>query len=169
MKIYKDYYLRDFNFWSGAKDNVKYLTKDDFTVVELELEEMYPDGIEETDLNDLFRFDMDEVSKILGYDDFDDLKKTITIFTHFAYKVYAIKCDKKMFELLNDINFTIDDITVYSNGDVHICTSYKTNKTNTAKAEKLIRKAFDNGLTVLDVFGEKITRDDFLKLMEGCR
>lgn len=93
---------------------------------------------------------------------------TITIFTHFAYKVYAIKCDKKMFELLNDINFTIDDITVYSN-DVYICTSYKTNKTNTAKTEKLIRKAFDNGLTVLDVFGEKITRDDFLKLMEGCR
>lgn len=75
MKIYKDYYLRDFNFWSGAKDNVKYLTKDDFTVVELELEEMYPDGIEETELNDLFRFDMDEVSKILGFDDFDDLIK----------------------------------------------------------------------------------------------
>ncbi len=74
MKIYKDYYLRDFNFWSGAKDNVKYLTKDDFTVVELELEEMYPDGLEETDLNDLFRFGMDEISKILGYDDFDDLK-----------------------------------------------------------------------------------------------
>ena len=39
---------------------------------------MYPDGIEETDLNDLFRFDMDEVSKILGYDDFDDLKKRRT-------------------------------------------------------------------------------------------
>lgn len=94
---------------------------------------------------------------------------TITIFTHFAYNVYAIKCDKKMFELLNDINFTIDDITVYSSGDVHICTSYKTNKTNNAKAEKLIRKAFDNGLTVLDVFVEKITRDDFLKLMGGCR
>lgn len=75
MKIYKDYYLRDFNFWGGAKDNVKYLTKDDFTVVELELEEMYPDGIEETELNDLFRFDMDEVSKILGFDDFDNLKK----------------------------------------------------------------------------------------------
>lgn len=75
MKIYYEHYLHDFNFWSGAKDNVKYLTKDDFTVVELELEEMYPDGIEETDLNDLFRFDMDEVSKILGYDDFDHLKK----------------------------------------------------------------------------------------------
>ena len=78
MKIYYDHYLRDFNFWSGAKDNIKYLTKDDFTVVELELEEMYPDGIEETDLNDLFRFDMDEVSKILWYDDFDDLKKRRT-------------------------------------------------------------------------------------------
>ena len=78
MKIYKDYYLRDFNFWSGEKDNVKYLTKDDFTVVELELEEMYPEGLEETDLNDLFRFDMDEVSKILGYEDFDNLKKRRT-------------------------------------------------------------------------------------------
>lgn len=75
MKIYYEHYLHDFNFWSGAKDNVKYLTEDDFTVVELELEEMYPDGIEETDLNDLFRFDMDEISKILGYCDFDDLKK----------------------------------------------------------------------------------------------
>lgn len=78
MKIYYEHYLHDFNFWSGAKDNIKYLTKDDFTVVELELEEMYPDGIEETDLNDLFRFNMDEVSKILGYDDFDDLKKRRT-------------------------------------------------------------------------------------------
>lgn len=75
MKIYYEHYLHDFNFWCGAKDNVKYLTKDDFIAVELALEEMYPDGIEETDLNDLFRFDMDEVSKILGYDDFDDLKK----------------------------------------------------------------------------------------------
>ena len=75
MKIYKDYYLHDFNFWSGAKDNVKYLSNGDFTVIESGLEEMYPDGIEETELNDLFRFDMDEVSKILGYDDFDVLKK----------------------------------------------------------------------------------------------
>lgn len=78
MKIYYEDYLHDFNFWSGAKDNVKYLTEDDFNVIEFELERMYPDGIDETDLNDLFRFDMDEISKILGYDDFDDLKKRRT-------------------------------------------------------------------------------------------
>lgn len=87
---------------------------------------------------------------------------SITIFTHFAARVYAIKCDKKTFEMVNDINFTIDDITVYSNGDVYICTSYKTSKINSAKAKKLINKAFNNGLTVLDVLGEEITRDDFL-------
>lgn len=75
MKIYHDSYLHEFNFWSDAKDNIKHLTEDDLTVIELELEEMYPDGIEETALNDLFRFEMDEISKILGYDDFDDLKK----------------------------------------------------------------------------------------------
>lgn len=75
MKIYYDYYLCDFNFWGAAKDNVKHLTKNDFITIELALEEMYPDGIEEIDLNDIFRFDMDEVAKILGYDDFDDLIK----------------------------------------------------------------------------------------------
>lgn len=75
MKIYYENYLCDFNFWGDARENVKHLTEDDFTVIELELEEMYPDGIDEIDLNDLFRFDMDEISKILGYDDFDDLKK----------------------------------------------------------------------------------------------
>lgn len=75
MKIYYEDYLHDFNFWSGAKDNVRFLNEDDFSAIELVFEEMYPDGIEETVLNDFFRFDMDEVSKILGYDDFDDLKK----------------------------------------------------------------------------------------------
>lgn len=74
MKIYEILALSDFKFWGRAEDNVKYLNTDDLTVIELELEEIYPDGIEEMDLNDLFRFDMDEVSKILGYDDFDDLK-----------------------------------------------------------------------------------------------
>ena len=75
MKIYQNLSLCDFNFWNGAKDNVKYISNDDFTVIESGLEEMYPDGIEETELNDLFRFDMDEIANILGYDDFDDLKK----------------------------------------------------------------------------------------------
>lgn len=75
MKIYKDYELNDFKFWEGAKDNVKYLSNDDFAVIESELEQMYPEGIEEIELNDFFRYDMDEVSKMLGYDDFEDLKR----------------------------------------------------------------------------------------------
>ena len=75
MKIYTIISLHDFKFWGGAEDNVKYLNIDDLTVIELWVEEMYPDGIEETMLNDLFRFDMDEVANILGYDDFDNLKK----------------------------------------------------------------------------------------------
>lgn len=74
MKIYYEQDLEDFKFWC-AKDNVKYLNKEDFSRIELVLKEMYPDGIDGRNLNDLFRFDMDSVSKILGYDDFDDLKK----------------------------------------------------------------------------------------------
>ena len=75
MKIYREAKLHEFSFWEGAKDNVKYLNEDDFNVVELEFNEMYPEGLDEIELNDWFRFDIDEVSKILGYDDFDDLKK----------------------------------------------------------------------------------------------
>ena len=67
--------LNDFKFWGEAKDNVKYINEENLTLIELVLEEMYPEGIEENMLNDLFRFDIDEVAKILGYDDFDNLKR----------------------------------------------------------------------------------------------
>lgn len=66
MKIYKEESLRDFEFWSGARDRAKYLTDDEFDRIEAELEYQYPDGMSETELNDLFWFDFDWVCSLIG-------------------------------------------------------------------------------------------------------
>lgn len=74
MKIFReDISLRDFEFWSGAKDTVNYLTNDELDIIEDMLEDAYPDGMTETQLNDLFWFDTDMIAEWLGYDDFESL------------------------------------------------------------------------------------------------
>lgn len=87
----------------------------------------------------------------------------ITIFTHFNYNVFAIKCDKKSFEKLNDINIDISDITIYPTGDVYICSSPKTSETNTANAKKILDRAFNYGLTVLDVYANVVKNKEDIK------
>lgn len=71
--IIEDKALRDFDFWSGAKDTVEYLTSDDLDSIEYILEDAYPNGMTETQINDLFWFDCDIVAEWLGYDNWDDL------------------------------------------------------------------------------------------------
>lgn len=71
MKLYKEQNLSEFEFWSGAKDTVKYLTEDELDTIEEILEELYPDGMGETELNDLFWFEDDLIAEWLGYEDFE--------------------------------------------------------------------------------------------------
>lgn len=58
--------LRSFEFWGGAKDNADELTIEQFDELENILEELYPDGMTETQLNDLMWFDFDTVKQWLG-------------------------------------------------------------------------------------------------------
>lgn len=53
MKIYKEESLQDFEFWSGAKSFAEKLTDDELDTIEMNLEDVYPDGMDETGLNDL--------------------------------------------------------------------------------------------------------------------
>ena len=69
MKIYSEDGLRNFEFWSGARENALKLTLEQLDEVESMLEDMYPDGISDTQLNDLFWFDFDEVCNWLGISD----------------------------------------------------------------------------------------------------
>lgn len=96
----------------------------------------------------------------------DDSK--ITIITHIADDVYAIKCDEKSFAKLKDINLVVENVVIRSK-HLYIHTLYKTTKTNTVNAIKIISRAFKNNLIVLDEYGNEI-KDDFTRIYrkEDC-
>lgn len=73
MKMYKEESLTNFNFWSGAKDTVKYLTHDELETIESILEDSNPDGMSETEINDFFWFENDTIAEWLGYSDFEEI------------------------------------------------------------------------------------------------
>jgi hypothetical protein len=73
MKIYRDISLTEFDFWAGAKVTVKYLTEDELEQIEQILEDICPEGLSETDLNDIFWFEDDLIAEWLGYENFDKI------------------------------------------------------------------------------------------------
>jgi pyruvate/oxaloacetate carboxyltransferase len=73
MKVYREISLREFEFWGGARDTVKYLTDDELDRIQQILEEIYIQTLTETELNDLFWFEGDVIAGWLGYRDFDEL------------------------------------------------------------------------------------------------
>lgn len=66
MRIYEEKNLPTFEFWGGAADNAARLTWAELETVESILEDLYPDGIDATNLNDLFAFDFESVCDWLG-------------------------------------------------------------------------------------------------------
>lgn len=73
MKIYVEKSLRNFEFWRGAADTVKWLTYEEIDIIENILEDSYPDGMDETEINDLFWFEEDTIAEWLGYNDFEEI------------------------------------------------------------------------------------------------
>lgn len=67
MKIYREMPLRNFEAWSGGEETLSRLYEHDcLDLFEAIIEELYPEGIDETYLNDLLRFDADWVFGIVG-------------------------------------------------------------------------------------------------------
>lgn len=66
MRIYKEESLTNFKFWSGAVCRAEQLYDEEFDRLECMLEELYPDGVDETFINDLFWFDFETVCEWLG-------------------------------------------------------------------------------------------------------
>ena len=73
MKIYREIPLTEFDFWAGAKDRVKYLTKEELDQIEQILEEICPEGMSEFEVNDLFWFEEELIAEWLGYENFDEI------------------------------------------------------------------------------------------------
>jgi len=66
MKLYKEESLSNFGFWSGAKDRAEKLTSAELDQIESTLEDLHPDGMGATELNDLFWFDFETVLEWIG-------------------------------------------------------------------------------------------------------
>lgn len=68
--IINDMTLEKFDAWSGAKDTKERILaegkSDDF---DSQIEELYPEGLTDTQLNDLLRFDSESVYEWLGITD----------------------------------------------------------------------------------------------------
>ena len=66
MTIKTEQSLWNFEFWGGAKINAEQLTNEEFDTLENELEDLYPDGMTDTEINDLFWFDFEWICEMLG-------------------------------------------------------------------------------------------------------
>jgi hypothetical protein len=60
--------LRDFPFWSGAKDNAELFTLDELETIESTLEELFPEGLDDVQLNDMFWFEPELLAEWVGSD-----------------------------------------------------------------------------------------------------
>ena len=74
MKIITEVFSEnDFDFEGGARETIAYLTADEVESVIGQLEEMYPDGMTDTEFNDFFWFETDCIAQMLGYDNFEEI------------------------------------------------------------------------------------------------
>lgn len=73
MKIYKEESLSNFEWWSGATTTADRIWeekgRDGFDQLEAILEDAYPDGMDETELNDLLWFEPETIFEWLGIGD----------------------------------------------------------------------------------------------------
>ena len=67
MKVVSEVSLWNFEGWSGAEETIQVIIEND-KVEEFEqlIEELFPEGIDETHLNDLLRFEDSWIFEMLG-------------------------------------------------------------------------------------------------------
>ena len=67
MKIFTEQSIANFEAWSGAKDTKQTIIDNDKEAeFDMLIEELYPDGIDETHLNDILWFESEWVYEMLG-------------------------------------------------------------------------------------------------------
>ena len=98
MTITYELDLNSFQAWSGAKDTLNRIQREG-KCAELEniLEELYPDGMTETELNDLLWFDSESVYEWLGIRSEGQIEKEIE------------EAEAELEEKLSDLEFDLDD------------------------------------------------------------
>ena len=78
MTVVKEYDFESFEPWSGAVDTWERIKNEGkLTDLEFIIQDLYPDGIEETKLNDILWFDDEWVFESLGIRSYDKIKEEL--------------------------------------------------------------------------------------------
>lgn len=98
MTITYELDLRNFKAWSGAKDTLERIQREGkCEALENILEELYPDGMTETELNDLLWFEPETVYEWLGIRSENQIQEEIE------------EAEAELEDKLSDLEFDLDD------------------------------------------------------------
>ena len=115
MTITYELDLNNFQAWSGAKDTLDRIQREG-KCGELEniLEELYPDGMTETQLNDLLWFDSESVYEWLGIRSEEQIEKEIK------------EAEEELAEVQSNLEDDLDDDELTTEERAEIIESYQT-------------------------------------------
>lgn len=66
MKVISEMSLNQFEFWGGAKDRACDWSYDELEALTEVLDDMYPEGLEDVQINDMMWFDEDYLRELIG-------------------------------------------------------------------------------------------------------
>ena len=114
MTITYELDLNSFQAWSGAKDTLDRIQREG-KCAELEniLEELYPDGMTETQLNDLLWFDSESVYEWLGIRSEEQIEKEIK------------EAEEELAEVQSNLEDDLDDDELTTEERAEIIESYQ--------------------------------------------
>lgn len=75
MRIYEDIDLKEFEPWAGATYTMETLTCSELDTLQNAIEDIYPDGLSTTGVNDILWFETDWIAELLGYVDWEALEE----------------------------------------------------------------------------------------------
>ena len=114
MTITYELDLNNFHAWSGAKDTLDRIQREG-KCAELEniLEELYPDGMTETELNDLLWFDSESVYEWLGIRSEEQIEREIK------------EAEEELAEVQSNLEDDLDDDELTTEERAEIIESYQ--------------------------------------------
>ena len=114
MTITYELDLNSFEAWSGAKDTLDRIQREGkCSLLEQILEDIYPDGMTETELNDLLWFDSESVYEWLGIRSEEQIEKEIK------------EAEEELAEVQTNLEDDLDDDELTTEERAEIIESYQ--------------------------------------------
>ena len=114
MTITYELDLNSFQAWSGAKDTLDRIQREGkSSLLEQILEDTYPDGMTETELNDLLWFDSESVYEWLGIRSEEQIEKEIK------------EAEEELVEVQSNLEDDLDDDELTTEERAEIIESYQ--------------------------------------------